>query len=347
MRTRWPRAAPAAGRGVIRTTPADFRVEEWIELADEPPGEHLWLRVRKTGENTAWVAKQLARAAAVETRAVGYAGRKDRHAVTTQWFSVQLPGRADPEFAELPPSIEILERCRRNRKLQVGGLRGNRFAVVVRRFEGDATGLEKRLRELATSGVPNYFGSQRFGRKAGNLERALAWFRGEIAVRDRDQRSLLLSAARAQIFNALLARRVADGTWCQALPGDLVMLDGRGSFFPVDPVDETIAARLARGEIHPSGALWGRGRAATRDRALELEEEVAATHAELAAGLEQHGLQQERRALRLVPQDLSWEWQDAATLRLDFTLTAGAYATTLLEELLELDDTARGEHADD
>lgn len=339
--TSCPRAGALAGRGLIRVTPGDFRVEEWIELADEPPGEHLWLRVRKTGENTAWVARQLAREAGVEARAVGYAGRKDRHAVTTQWFSVQLPGRADPDFGALPPAIEILERRRRNRKLQLGGLRGNRFSIVVRRFEGDATLFEQRLRQLSATGVPNYFGSQRFGREAGNLARALAWFRGEIVVRDRDQRGLLLSAARSQLFNALLARRVADGSWCRGLPGDLMMLDGRGSFFRVDEIDEVITARLARGEIHPSGALWGRGRATTQGCALELEEAVAAAHAELAAGLEQHGLQQERRALRLMPKDLEWAWQDALTLRLDFTLGAGAYATTLLEEVLDLEDGAR------
>ncbi len=204
-----PRAGRAAGQGLIRQQAADFVVEELIEMEPEEGGEHLWLRVRKTGENTEHVARLLAQAAGIRPQQVGYAGRKDRHAVTTQWFSLHLPGRPDPAGFALPPSVEILEMRRRRRKLAVGGLRGNRFRLLVREFAGDAALLEERLRETAARGAPNYFGAQRFGRGGGNVAQALAWMRGERRVDDRKLRGLLLSAARSQLFNALLARRVA------------------------------------------------------------------------------------------------------------------------------------------
>lgn len=335
---RRPRVGIAAGSGRIRSEAADFAVDECIEMQPEGAGEHLWLRVRKTGENTEYVARLLAQAAGVAPRAVGYAGRKDRHAVATQWFSVQLPGRADPPRWNLPPTVEILESVRRLRKLQVGGLRGNRFRIVVRGFAGDPALLDTRLAGIGAQGVPNYFGAQRFGRGDGNLAQARAWFGGGAEVRERKLRGLLISAARAEIFNAILAARVADGSWCVGLSGDLMMLEGRGSFFALDEPDAQTLERAARGEIHPSGALWGRGQPATAAGVGVLECAMAARHADLASGLERVGLQQERRALRLMPHELLWEWLDPATLRIDFRLNAGCYATTVLDEVLDCTD---------
>ncbi|MBP8925007.1 MAG: tRNA pseudouridine(13) synthase TruD [Pseudomonadales bacterium] len=335
---RRPRAGAVAGSGRIRSEAADFAVDEWIEMVPEGTGEHLWLRVRKSGENTEHVARLLAQSAGVAPRAVGYAGRKDRHAVATQWFSVQLPGRADPPRWKLPSTVEILESVRRLRKLQVGGLRGNRFRIVVRGFVGDAALLDTRLAWIGTQGVPNYFGTQRFGRGGGNLAQACAWFGGEAEVRDRKLRGLLISAARAEIFNSILAARVADGSWCAALPGDLMIFEGRGSFFAVDDPDALPDDRLVRGEIHPSGALWGRGRPATTAGVGELECASAAAQPELAGGLERVGLQQERRALRLMPHEMVWEWLDPGTLRIEFRLNAGCYATTVLDEVLDCRD---------
>jgi len=333
-----PRAGRPAGQGLIRQRAADFAVEELIEMEPDEGGEHLWLRVRKTGENTEHVARLLAQAAGIRAQQVGYAGRKDRHAVTTQWFSLHLPGRPDPADFALPPSVEILEMRRRRRKLAVGGLRGNRFCLLVREFAGDAALLDERLREARVRGVPNYFGAQRFGRGGSNLAQALAWLRGERRVDDRKLRGLLLSAARSQLFNALLARRVADGSWCEAREGDALLLDGRGSFFLAEAIEATLRERVASGELHPSGALWGRGALATRFGVAELERAVAADHAELAAGLERAGLEQERRALRVMPRELAWDWLDGTTLAVSFRLPAGCFATTVLDEVLECRD---------
>lgn len=340
--TSTPRAGPCAGRALLRVEPADFRVDERIEMAPEPAGEHLWLRVRKTGENTDHVARLLARIAGVDGRAMGFAGRKDRHAVTTQWFSMQLPGKPDPDLSALPPSVEVLESVRRQRKLQTGGLRGNDFVLRLRAFEGDAGLLEQRLSEIRLYGVPNYFGVQRFGREAGNVERARSMFAGALRVCDRSERSILLSSARSAVFNAVLARRVAEGTWARLVPGEAVQLDGSGSWFLDDGSDATLPERLASGDIHPSGPLWGTGEPASQGAARDLEIQVAAQHAELARGLEVNGLRQERRPLRLVPQHLAWEWLDASSIELRFGLPAGCYATTLLAELLDTREPERG-----
>lgn len=334
------RAGRAAGQGLIRQEAADFAVDELIDMEPAEGGEHLWVRVRKTGENTAHVAHLLAQAAGIRAQQVGYAGRKDRHAVATQWFSLHLPGRSDPAGFALPGSVEILETRRRPRKLAVGGLRGNRFRVLVRGFAGDAALLDARLHETATHGAPNYFGAQRFGRDGANVAGALAWMRGERRVGDRGQRGLLLSAARSQLFNALLARRVGDGSWREARAGDALMLDGRGSFFVAEDIDATLRERVARGELHPSGALWGRGEPPTRLAIAALERAVAADYAELAAGLARAGLAQERRALRVMPRELAWEWLDGATLAVSFRLPAGCFATAVLDEVLECRDAA-------
>jgi len=340
--TSTPRAGACAGTALLRAEPADFRVDERIDMAPEPAAEHLWLRVRKTGENTDYVARLLARIAGVDGRAMGFAGRKDRHAVTTQWFSIQLPGKPDPDFSALPPSVEVLETVRRQRKLQTGGLRGNDFVLRLREFAGDARLLDSRLEELRRHGVPNYFGVQRFGREAGNIERARAWFSGALRVCDRSERGILLSSARSAVFNAVLARRVAEGNWTRLLPGEAVQLDGSGSWFLDDGSDATLPERLAAGDIHPSGPLWGSGELASQGEARLLETDVSALHADLVGGLEANGLRQERRPLRLLPRNLAWDWLDDTSIELRFGLPAGCYATTLLAEVLDAREPDRG-----
>ena len=128
--------------------------------------------------------------------------------------------------------------------------------------------------------------------------------------------------------------RVARGDWDLPLEGDVFQLDGRGSIFGPEPLTDALAQRTARGEIHPTGPMWGRGelRATGAVRALELE--AAASDPELCAGLEAAGLAQERRALRLVAQGLAWTWPGDDCLQLEFSLATGAYATAVLRELV-------------
>jgi tRNA pseudouridine13 synthase len=319
-------------RGRVRERDEDFRVVEELGFEPSGSGEHALLWVEKQGANTEWVARQLARFAGVAPVAVGFAGLKDRHAITRQAFTVQLPGRADPDWtASGIPGVRVLSAVRHARKLPRGALRGNRFELVVRGVEGDRAAAEARLAALASRGLPNGFGEQRFGRGGGNLDAARAMFGGRRV--ERAERSILLSAARSALFNAVLARRIADGTWERLVDGDVAQLDGTGSVFGPVQVDDTLAERCARLDIHPTGPLWGRGDPRSGGAVREREQAEAQAAADLAAGLAAAGLAQERRALRAPVRSLAHAWEGDA-LRLSFALPAGSYATALLQELV-------------
>lgn len=327
-------------KGRIRVEPEDFRVDETLGFFPDGEGAHRWLWVEKRGCNTEWVARQLARVADVHPRDVGFAGLKDRHAVTRQWFSVPLPAAQQPDWAALEAEgIRVLEAVAHSRKLRRGTLQGNRFALRISRVEGDRDEVERRLERIRSEGVPNYFGPQRFGREMGNLTLALELFRGEVRLRNRNRRSLALSAARSWLFNELLSRRVARGDWNRLLPGDVAALSGSNSVFKVGAPDDELMQRLRAGDIHPTGPLWGRGELMSQGDCRELETAVADAWPELAAGLEEAGLRQERRPLRLLPGELEWCW-DSGDLNVQMVLPAGAYATTVLREALVAEDAA-------
>ncbi|MFC6841771.1 tRNA pseudouridine(13) synthase TruD [Xanthomonas theicola] len=338
-----PRAhGPSVLRATLRSAPEDFQVDELPGFEPSGEGEHLLLTVRKRGQNTAFVAKRLAQWAGLPEMAVGYAGLKDRHALTTQWFSVHLPRRVAPDLALLDDAdVQVVASTWHSRKLQRGTLAGNRFVLVLRQVQGARAAIEQRLDAIAARGLPNWFGEQRFGRDGGNVAAALAMFGGRRMRKD--QRSLLLSAARSALFNRVLARRVAQDDWDRPLDGEVWMLDGSRSVFGPEPWSQTLAERLARFDIHPSGPLWGAGELRSRDAAADLERAALADAASLAlrAGLEQAGLKQERRALRLRPQALAYQWLDADVLQLAFALPPGCYATAVLQEIGEIADAPR------
>ena len=325
-----------AGQARLRVAPEDFQVTEIPVCLPDGEGEHLWLRVRKRDSNTEWVAKQLARWAGVGPAQVSYAGLKDRHAVTEQWFSIHLPGQADPDLALLTgDEFRVEEAARHSRKLKRGALKGNRFVLRLRDWQGDRELLEERLHHIASGGVPNYFGEQRFGHDGGNLEQARRLFAGELRKCPRHQRGLYLSAARSWLFNRIAALRVADGTWNQALPGDFLQLNGRHAGFVAEADDDALATRLKAMEVHPTGPLWGRGRPQTGEPRTQWEAEQLAPYTEWCSGLERAGLEQERRALRVRVEDLRWEWEEATGLCLAFSLGAGSYATMVVRELVD------------
>ncbi|HEY2347089.1 MAG TPA: tRNA pseudouridine(13) synthase TruD [Xanthomonadaceae bacterium] len=313
----------------IRSVPEDFFVEELPAFEASGSGEHLLLTIEKRGMNTAYAAKRIAQWAGVSEMAVSHAGMKDRHAVTRQRFSVQLPGRDAPDVALLESDeLRVLDATRHARKLQRGALRGNRFVIVLRAVVGQHEAIEQRLHAIRDRGFPNSFGEQRFGREGGNLDAARAMFAGRRMRRD--QRSILLSAARSELFNRVLAARVADGSWNTGLPGEVWMLDGSHSVFGPEPDPAALAERSHSQDIHPTGPMWGRGVLRTADACRSLEEMVLRDSADLRAGLEQAGLDQERRALRVSVPTLAWRWPDEGSLELGFELPPGSYATSLL-----------------
>ena len=329
----------------IRSSPEDFFVEEIPSFEPTGEGEHFLLTIEKRGQNTSAVAKLLAEWASLPEMAIGYAGMKDRHAVTRQRFSVHLPKRIAPDVATLESELlHVLAHAWHNRKLPRGALAGNRFVLVLREVQGERAAIDARLAQIAARGLPNWFGEQRFGREGGNVAAALSMFEGR-RVR-RDQRSILLSAARSALFNQVLAARVQDGSWDAALEGEVWVLSGSRSVFGPEPWSEALAGRLAAFDIHPSGPLWGAGelRSAGDCAARELSALSDTQAIALRAGLEKAELKQERRALRLLAEDLQWEWLDDATLRLAFSLPPGSYATALLQELGQVTDALRVDH---
>jgi len=324
---------PPPGHGVFKACPDDFIVEEILGFEPSGEGEHLLLCVEKRGENTEYVARSLARWAGVAVREVGYAGLKDRQGVTRQWFSVRFALKSEPDFSGFESAtIRLLSQTRNARKLKKGAARGNRFIIRLRAVTGDRAALEARLAMLAAQGVPNYFGSQRFGHEGGNLAEALALFAGEQKRISPHRRGLYLSAARSELFNRVLAARVEAGTWNQALTGDVFMFADSHSFFSA-AVDDDTRGRVADLKIHPSGPLWGSGDNPASAEVAALEAAVLADAAVLRQGLERYGLEMARRPLRVCPEHLNWGFIDPDQLEVRFTLPAGAYATILLREL--------------
>lgn len=328
---------PLAAR--LRARPADFIVDEQLAFGADGDGEHALLRIRKTSANTEWVARRLASLAGVPVKAVGYAGLKDRHAITTQWFSVHLGPLPEPRWRLLAEDgIEVLEQHRHRRKLKRGSLAGNRFQIRLREVTGDVDAAAARIAILAARGVPNYFGPQRFGRGEGNLFRAQALFAGSAPRASRQQQGLWLSAVRSQLFNEVLAYRVERAAWTTALVGDRLQLRGSQSHFLVETLDERILERVRSGDVMPTGPLFGAGEPLTAAAVLALEEQVAARYPAWMAGLAAAGLKQERRALRLDIEDLELEQVSATELNLRFQLPAGSYATTLIRELCRCEE---------
>ncbi|MDC8784676.1 tRNA pseudouridine(13) synthase TruD [Roseateles koreensis] len=319
----WPNAYPASGASAtLKSLNEDFIVTELPLQLPSGAGEHIWLDIEKNGANTAFVAQQLAAAAGVQEWDVGYAGLKDRNAITRQWFSIYLPKGETPDLTQLQhPEFKVLSQSRHVKKLRPGDLQGNRFRIVLRDVTGDPEALkalEANLKAISLQGAPNYFGAQRFGFESGNVEQGRAMLAREIRVRNPKKKGIYLSAVRSFVFNEVLALRIQQGLWGKTLPGDVMDEAGR-----------------------PTGPLWGRGRVSTTDQAQALENGVAERHATLCDGMEHAGLDQDRRALVASPVDMSWEWPQADQLVLTFSLPAGNYATSVLNEILRTTEPDR------
>lgn len=228
-----PRASgEALGTAVLKAVAEDFQVDEVLDIPLSGQGEHLWLWVEKRDLNTEEAARRLARAAGVPVRSISYAGLKDRQALTRQWFSLHLPGKADPDLSRAEDeTLRVLKQVRHQRKLQRGAHSANGFTLRLTGLQADHPALDARLEQLKQYGVPNYFGTQRFGHGGGNVHDAQDWAARQALPEQRNVRSRLLSAARSYLFNQVLAARVADGTWQRAQVGDLLAFTDSRSFF--------------------------------------------------------------------------------------------------------------------
>jgi tRNA pseudouridine13 synthase len=314
----WPRIGAPLLQGVYRASPEDFLVDELPAWTADGEGEHLLVQVRKRGANTAWVAEALARRAGASPREVGWCGEKDRHAVTTQWFSIRDPlTRFTPIPGDGEEGWTILASDRHGRKLRPGDHAGNRFRLRIHLAPGqDPEVLLPAVSRCLAAGVPNYFGPQRFGRDGANLDRVRAWVNGGRLPGRGPARGRILSSARAFLFNEVLASRVRSGTAGTLLDGD-VSEDGI-----------------------PTGPLWGRGRAPVTAVAAQVEAAALAPHAAWCERLEHAGLAQARRPLLCVPRACE-VLAEGQTLLLDFVLAPGMFATAVLNALGDLADAQR------
>ena len=324
-----------SAQGELRTQNADFIVKEILPIQPMGEGEHHLVHIRKDGLNTNFVAEKLAKFAGVHPRDVTSAGQKDRHAVTDQWFGIRIPGKETPDWPNLGlEGVTVLEAHRHNKKLRTGALSGNRFKITIRNI-ADTTELESRLANIKQNGVPNYFGEQRFGHNGKNLEMARQMFAGK-RIKDRNKRSIYLSAIRSNLFNQIVSKRLeSHGT--NHLEGDCVQLTGSRSFFTAESWDDTLKGRLAENDIQLSAPMWGRGTLPSIKDAADFESSVAAEFADDTDGLEKAGLDQERRPLFLKPENLQYQLE-GNTLIVEFALAAGCFATSVLRELVNVTD---------
>ena len=338
----WPKAYPETNaKGILKLNPEDFQVDEIPLMIPAGEGEHIYLHIKKREVNTHWVARLLSEKFGVKENDVSYAGQKDRYAVTTQWFSIYAP-KVEMALEARPfpdEDIEILTQTRHSKKLRRGDLVGNRFNIVLRDLKSEEAiesqeasietlkaAIENNLQAIKKNGVPNYFGLQRFGRGGGNMDQALAMLTGQRREKNRQKKSMYLSAARSYIFNEVVAARIAQGLWGKSLTGDV---DVKGN--------ETQIAEYA------TAPMWGRGRLTSKDETLQLEKTISGPHHELCDGMEHAGLNQERRDIVSNIENMQWQWLENNDLNISFALASGHYATSVLQEFIAVEEPDRFE----
>ncbi|WP_101775592.1 tRNA pseudouridine(13) synthase TruD [Pasteurella oralis] len=314
---------------------ADFIVKEHLgyEMAGE--GEFVVVKIRKTDCNTLFVGEKLAQFVGISARNMGYAGLKDRKAVTEQWFCLQMPGQPTPDFSQFQlAGVEVLDVTRHNRKIRTGSLDGNYFEILLRGAK-ETPALNIRLENVKKWGFPNYFTEQRFGRDGHNLTQALRWAKGEIKVKDRKKRSFYLSAARSEVFNLIVSARIEHNLIQQVLLGDILQLQGSHSWFQVGEHEDlpTLQARLMQQDVLLTAPLIGEQNLA----ATELENQIIEQHQALLQLMAQERIKAARRPMLMHAQDFHWAFVENG-LKLYFYLPAGSYATALVRELVDVQE---------
>ncbi len=326
-------------KGELKREPADFKVAEHMPVTPSGDGEHVWILIRKTQLNTEQVAKQIASLSGTSNKSVSYSGRKDFQAITDQWFSVWLPGMPEPDWEQLNgDKLEVLQLARHQRKLRLGTHTSNHFELRIREVQDDRAEIDEKWSQISTQGVPNYFGSQRFGRHGNNLAKVSALFAGQVKVRDRRQRGLLLSSARSFLFNECLSHRVTDHSWLTLAQGEPALLDGSESYFHAEDASENdpeLAARLDARDIHPTCPLPGIAKVGSDDscHSFQAENAVLKDHSDLLGGLVAAKLESARRATRCLPMNASFDCSEGS-VHLKFSLQRGQFATSVVRELI-------------
>jgi tRNA pseudouridine13 synthase len=335
----FPELASVGGR--IGPEPEDFVVDEIPLYAASGQGAHLYARIEKRQWTTARLVRALSEVSGVKERDIGYAGLKDRQAVTTQWFSFPDVKEEDAQRWQLPDGTRVLELSRHNNKLRTGHLAGNRFRIrLVDVDPASHSALEPILQAIKERGLPNYYGRQRFGREGNSLDQALSWLQGKSRVKDRFLLKLLPSVIQAEGFNRYLLQRSELG-FDKLLNGEVVRLEGSSKMFVVEDSDKELPRLLAR-DIHLTGPLFGPKMKAATGPALEFELRCLSGLGLSVEHLERMGERAPgaRRDLVLYPRHFSFELGADASVVLVFELPAGAYATQVVGEFTRSDSSA-------
>ena len=329
----WPRSNTLPkSKAVFKQTPEDFQVDEFFAEPFSGEGEHIMLKIEKRGLTTEDVVRALARLINKPAKLISYAGLKDRQALSTQWLSIHAPGETIADLELLAGTgWRVLEHTRHNKKLRPGYLTGNQFTIRLNDLTHPQE-LEQRIEQIKKTGVPNYFGEQRFGREAGNLLRAEELLVQKRKVKDRFLKGMYYSAARSWLYNLILAQRVEDGSWNVPIAGDVMQLAGSNSIFVIDEADTALMQRVSERDVSPASPLPGKGQNKVKGQALILINKIYDQWRPWLMGLEQQGLEESWRPNILHVEGLE-SIIKGSTAELFFTLPAGSYATVVLREL--------------
>ena len=343
-------------RGMLKQQFADFKVSEELGFEMGGNGEHLFLYIKKQNLSTIEVARKIAAVAEARIAMVGYAGMKDKRAECTQWFSVPLQKEKgavkENENQSIisrleDENIKIISTVRNNRKLKVGSHKRNLFDITLRNCLEGREEFDANLDKIKQFGVPNYYGFQRFGRELSNLKQVDKLIHDPQTNTKRRQKSfkkgMLISAARAYVFNQVLSSRITNNNWSQFVAGDVINLDGTARNFIVEEGawDTTLQKRLENFDIHLTGPLLGKvdskDKYISSGKAADIEKAEVDKYPKILEYLQKIGAKSSRRPLRFLPEELRWAWLDDCTLNLSFALSPGAYATSLLREVCKTD----------
>jgi tRNA pseudouridine13 synthase len=351
----WRKAYPdIPWEAKYKTSNQDFLVTEELSFElnhDNESGsqqlEHLYLYIQKTSLTSYQLVELLADYFDIEQSRVGYAGLKDKKAITKQWFSVYLPGKFKSLDIEMligsqmvtatnsvrySGQCEILKAQWYSGKIRRGAIARNQFKITLRSKTKIPPAVFERLESISKMGFPNYFSEQRFGIEGQNIKLIDSWVKNK-TIPEPKLHSILFSAARSRLFNNILNSRIESENWNQAIAGDYYMLNGTNTCFEVKSLDHNISERCKSGDIHPCASLWGVGNPKILAEAGEIESQCLRQFKSWCQFLEEKQLKIAYRSMRCLVQNLHWQSLNNTDLELNFALPSGSYATALLHEL--------------
>lgn len=325
--------------GKIREKQEYFIVEEIPAYLPSGQGKHLYINITKKGLSTPDVGQKICEIFNVSENDVGFAGLKDKHAITTQTLSINL------ENLKMPVE-EILEKIKtigvrvnssnlHNNKLKPGHLKGNKFTITITSLEDIEKSFEianQIAEKIKKFGIPNYYGAQRFGIQGDNAEKALAILKGELKIRDRFMKKFLFSSYQSHLCNLYLSKRVENGF--NLIPGDICKKHDTGGLFVVENIEEE-QKRYDNKEISFTAPMFGDRLWFAEKESGEIEKQILAD-----SGLTEEQIKKlgtgTRRLGRLIIDDLTIEKEETG-LKVSFSLPKGAFATVVLREFMKND----------